>query len=224
MGHAKTKLLMDEVPLFVLPHLAETIGLKEAIILQQLHYWLLKSRHFFDGKPWIYNTIDQWHEQFPFLSVNTIRRTLKGMEKAEYIQTGNFNKKRYDKTRWYTINYDRLPKMGNGFAKTDYPKWADGCDQNGHMDVPNLGKPIPESTIDNTDSDSPKTESSPKDNLLENQSSPSPLIQFKQWWISAYKQQVGQDYLFSHGNSHRGMILSRRLAIHLLLCVANSTV
>ena len=35
-----SKLLIDEPPLQVLPSLALKIGLNEAIILQQVHYWL----------------------------------------------------------------------------------------------------------------------------------------------------------------------------------------
>lgn len=35
-----SKLLIDDYPIQVLPKLAKVIGLNEAIILQQLHYWL----------------------------------------------------------------------------------------------------------------------------------------------------------------------------------------
>ena len=35
-------LLISEPPLQVLPSLAVKIGLNEAIVLQQIHYWLLK--------------------------------------------------------------------------------------------------------------------------------------------------------------------------------------
>ena len=34
------RLLIDEPPLMVLPSLAAVIGLNEAIMLQQIHYWL----------------------------------------------------------------------------------------------------------------------------------------------------------------------------------------
>lgn len=34
------QLLINEPPLQVLPTLAKTIGLNEAIVLQQVHYWL----------------------------------------------------------------------------------------------------------------------------------------------------------------------------------------
>ncbi|HDE3362621.1 TPA: DnaD domain protein, partial [Staphylococcus aureus] len=39
------KLLIDDYPIQVLPKLAELIGLNEAIVLQQIHYWLNNSKH-----------------------------------------------------------------------------------------------------------------------------------------------------------------------------------
>ena len=49
-------LLISEPPLQVLPSLAVKIGLNEAIILQQVHYWLLKSNNIRDGYKWVYNS------------------------------------------------------------------------------------------------------------------------------------------------------------------------
>ena len=41
-GIDMSRLLLEDEPLVVLPKLATVIGLNEAIILQQLHYWLEK--------------------------------------------------------------------------------------------------------------------------------------------------------------------------------------
>ena len=43
-----SNLLIHEEPLLVLPGLASRIGLNEAIFLQQIHYWLNRSEHFYD--------------------------------------------------------------------------------------------------------------------------------------------------------------------------------
>ena len=43
-------------PLLIPPALAKEIGLHEAVILQQIHYWLEKSNHLINGCLWIYNT------------------------------------------------------------------------------------------------------------------------------------------------------------------------
>ena len=39
--------LLDEAPLLILPPLAMAVGSNEAIMLQQVHYWLaLRGKHF----------------------------------------------------------------------------------------------------------------------------------------------------------------------------------
>src|SRR5690242_20371763 len=136
-----SKLLINEYPLQVLPSLACAIGLNEALILQQVHYWLqLPSAHEHDGRRWIYNSYPSWQKQFPFWSVNTVRRALEGLEDKGYLISGNYNKRAMDKTKWYTIDYaalDNLPlsewldPFGNNArpsaqnGQTISPDWAD---------------------------------------------------------------------------------------------------
>ena len=77
--------LIDEYPLMVQPSLAQALGLNEALFLQQLHYWLQRSRHNFDGKPWVYNTFENWQQQnFPFWAINTLKRAVGNLEKKGY--------------------------------------------------------------------------------------------------------------------------------------------
>src|ERR1700756_3789139 len=80
-------LLINQPPLQVLPALAEIIGLNEAIILQQVHYWISfkHNKNVFEGKKWVYNTYDQWREQFPFWSKRTIHRTILNLEKMKVL-------------------------------------------------------------------------------------------------------------------------------------------
>lgn len=105
------KLLIKESPLQVLPTLAKKIGLNEAIILQQIHYWLQRSNNNLEGHTWIYKTLDAWTEEFPFWSKRTIERTLKKLESDGYIMVGNFNKMKADRTKWYSINYDLVEQL-----------------------------------------------------------------------------------------------------------------
>jgi len=54
------KLVADEHPLIVLPTLQQRL-LNEAIVLQQIHYWLGKEcGQIIDGVRWIYNRLDDW--------------------------------------------------------------------------------------------------------------------------------------------------------------------
>lgn len=124
-----SRLLIDEPPLQVLPSLAREIGLNEAIMLQQMHYWLLKSSNEFEGAKWFYKTLEDWQREFPFWSAMTIRRTLTNLEKQKVIRIGNFNKKKFDKTKWYTIEYQCVNRRCVQYEQTMCSNRTDGCVQ-----------------------------------------------------------------------------------------------
>lgn len=126
-----SRLLINEPPLQVLPSLAKEIGLNEAIMLQQMHYWLLKSANEFAGVKWFYKTLEEWQTEFPFWSAMTIRRTLGSLEKQKIIKIGNFNKKKFDKTKWFTIDYQRVNRRCVQNEQTMCSNRTDGCVQNG---------------------------------------------------------------------------------------------
>ncbi|WOX32171.1 hypothetical protein R5O32_12080 [Listeria monocytogenes] len=75
-GINNNNLLINDYPLQVLPTLAREIGLNEAIVLQQIHYWLNKKQNLHDGRYWTYRSIQKWQEEnFSFWSLNTVKRT-----------------------------------------------------------------------------------------------------------------------------------------------------
>ncbi|WP_050180073.1 hypothetical protein [Domibacillus robiginosus] len=127
-----TKLIEHERPLLILPELAADIGLKEAVVLQQIYYWTSKNKHVIDGKSWVYNTYEDWQKQFPFWSVATITRTLKSLEKQGLIQTGCFNTMAFDQTKWYAVCLDAISQ----FARAE--------PSDSRMDPVKLNSPIPE--------------------------------------------------------------------------------
>jgi len=141
-----TKLLLNESPLVIIPSLANAVGLNESIVLQQLHFWVEKSTNIYDGHKWVYNTYDDWQEQFPFWSIRTIKRIITGLENNGYLITSNYNKLKIDRTKWYRINYEKLESLV-----------ARPRGQVGTMDVPtchdggaNLAPPLPEITTEIT--------------------------------------------------------------------------
>jgi len=103
-----SKLLFDENPLVILPELARKIGLNQAIVLQQLHYWISKSNKKYEDKYWVYNTAEEWQEQFSFWSVDTIKRTFLKLKKDGYISVKQLSEDKRNKTNYYTINYELL--------------------------------------------------------------------------------------------------------------------
>jgi len=115
------RLLINEHPLLVLPSLAEVIGLNEAIVLQQVHFWISKGMHLKEGRYWVYNTYDSWCEQFPFWSKSTVVRTFNKLEKEGLIESKNYNKMKIDQTKWYTINYEKLDEISSDHPKKNRP-------------------------------------------------------------------------------------------------------
>ncbi|WP_061306776.1 hypothetical protein [Clostridium botulinum] len=107
------ELLFTDEPIVINRKLAKCLGLKEAVIFQQIHYWLKHNektkQNFREGKYWTYNTIKKWHEdEFDFLSIRTVERTLQKLEKDGLLISKTFNKMKGDKTKWYTIDYKKL--------------------------------------------------------------------------------------------------------------------
>ena len=103
-------------PLQVLPTLAKVLGLNEAIFLQQLHYMLRLYGKDVEGQTdkWMYRTLKEWGEQFPFWSIRTIQRIVKVLEKKKLVKTGCFNRIPTDQTLWYAIDYAELAKFDPG--------------------------------------------------------------------------------------------------------------
>lgn len=118
-----------------MPTLATLIGLNESIILQQIHYWLKhkekSAQDYIDGHYWVYNTYEQWQEQFPFWSIMTIRRTITKLENKGLLISGNYNMAGFDNTKWYSINYAALDNLVSPSV------------QIGTMDLFKMNRPIP---------------------------------------------------------------------------------
>lgn len=114
------KLLMDDQPLVVSPRLAQALGsLDQAVILQQLHYWLKKSKNFHDGRPWVYNSMEAWMKQFPWIkSRTTLTKHFNRLKKLGLVVTSNYNKAGFDKTTWYSIDYRKLQLFSDEFEKS----------------------------------------------------------------------------------------------------------
>ena len=184
-------LLISEPPLQVLPSLAVKIGLNEAIILQQIHYWLLKSNNVRDGYKWVYNSYSEWNKQFPFFSRNTMIRAFNSLEKQGLLITANYNKAGFDKTKWYRIDYEKLVgKRSTQNGYTSNPKWVDGDTQNGQTNTNRL----PETTSENNNKHSASHSNAQCVSQLEEE--------FEEVW-SKYPNKKGKKQAFNHYKAWR---------------------
>ena len=211
-------LLISEPPLQVLPSLAVKIGLNEAIILQQIHYWLLKSNNVRDGYKWVYNSYSEWNKQFPFFSRNTMIRAFNSLEKQGLLITANYNKASFDKTKWYRIDYEKLAgKRSTQNGYTSNPKWVDGDTQNGQTNTNRL----PETTSENNNKHSASHSNALSVSQLEEK--------FEEVW-SKYPNKKGKKQAFNHYKAwrkssakHTNEYLLERLKKYLTYCQQNNS-
>lgn len=114
---SSTTLLFDEPPIAFSPTLARLIGLHEAILLQQIHYWLHhKSRdpgryqdYFIDGRFWVKWNVQEMMEYVPLgKSADPYKRTVKLLKEQSILLVAQHWKSRYINTNFYSIDYQNL--------------------------------------------------------------------------------------------------------------------
>jgi uncharacterized phage protein (TIGR02220 family) len=148
-----SKLLIHDKPILILPKLAKEIGLNEAIVLQQIHYWLVSSQHEKMGRKWVYNTYKEWQLQMPFWSESTIKRTIKSLEEQGYVLSANFNRFKMDKTKWYSIDYEKLDQLEDDartFVNPSSDQNETSLDSECDIDESCMTQAIPESTTESS--------------------------------------------------------------------------
>ena len=88
---------------------AVAYGMPEAVLFYHIAFWTFENKkneiNSHDGRHWMYGSIRELHETtHPYLSENQIRDALKRLEAEGLILTGCYNKKKYDRTKWYTLS------------------------------------------------------------------------------------------------------------------------
>jgi len=94
------------------PDVAQKYGVQESIILEYIAHWVKiseKSGRQFDGCSWTFGSIRHISKAFPFWSEKQVRRILLSLEKQGAIRVGRYNKRKYDRTKWYTLTDEVLP-------------------------------------------------------------------------------------------------------------------
>lgn len=134
-------------------YIAIEAGIDEAIMLNNFYYWLTKNRangkNIRDGKVWTYNKLEAFEEMFPFWSIKQIRRILKSLIDNEYLETGNYNKMKNDRTLWYTLTKKGWKLLNPAISdicpngQNDLPKQTNDICPNGQMSYAQTGTPLP---------------------------------------------------------------------------------
>lgn len=101
-------------PILLYPDLAKVLdNLPAALVLSQIDYWLSHSRHAHEGQRWCYNSLDELQQDFPFLSLSTIRRAVTFLCERGLLLVRQ-PRGTSDRTRWFSINYTRLGALLDG--------------------------------------------------------------------------------------------------------------
>ena len=88
---------------------AEQIGVIPALLLEYFRYWVHNNsiyraeETYKDGKYWTYGSVAYIKQRFPYLTVKQVQTGISKLISEGLIETGNYNKKAYDRTKWYTL-------------------------------------------------------------------------------------------------------------------------
>lgn len=159
---------------------AKEVGLLAAHIFNQIYYWVkhnaVNNTNYNDGTYWTYNSYKAWTKEFPYATERQINYAIKKLIDSDYIVTGNYNKKHYDKTLWYTVTKYGYNKINGTTDEKPFTKLLKPHQQNCKSPTNKIVKPIPDSTF--TDStftdyniiDNTKVLSNDVDSSIENNS------------------------------------------------------
>jgi hypothetical protein len=91
---------------------AREYGIEKAVIMNNFRFWLTKNKanrkNIVDGRVWTYNSAQALCELFPYWSRQKIARMLRELEEAGVLVSGIYNKKGYDRTKWYSLNDEQF--------------------------------------------------------------------------------------------------------------------
>ena len=124
---------------------AVEVGVNEAIMLSNIYHWVMSNkasdRNCFDNKYWTYDTVKSFSFKYPFWTAKQVRTILSHLEKNGYIESGCYNKMKFDRTKWYTLTDKGFTLFNmNSF---DLPTMANEICPFGQMRIAPEGKPIP---------------------------------------------------------------------------------
>ena len=125
--------------------------ISEAAVLQQINYWLQKKQNYHECHYWVYNSLEEWTKQFTWIkTAKTMKRQFDWLEERGIVITGNYNKLKFDRTKWYTIDYDTLDRLVSPFARNDQMEIVDTTKREWSSQLNGNGRDDYDNTIDYT--------------------------------------------------------------------------
>ena len=95
---------------------AEIVGVHAAIIFANIAHWVhlnaANNRNMRDGRFWTYNSVAAFQKVWTYLTADQIRGALKKLEQNDFIESGDYNDRKYDRTKWYTLGDVGMTHLG----------------------------------------------------------------------------------------------------------------
>jgi len=125
------------------PHLAGLLkqalgrtgtGFDEAAFLQQIHYWTSNPQvtgWIVGGVKWIYNSLQSWLNQLPWMSEYGLRKAIANLKKLGLLQTAQHGLSQYNRVMFYRIDYERLNRFMDGVCEQNTSR----CVESDRVDV-----------------------------------------------------------------------------------------
>lgn len=163
IGHQKSLLVCNQ-------DIIQHFGLKASVFLQQVHYWISskspKIGVFHDGKRWIYNTVSEWIDQIKIFSERQFYRIIKKLKETGVLLIENLSAKKYNRTNYYTIDYERLKEVTGIHPGAAHKEFAQKTNEDLKNDsIQSEGLPV-KMAVSSCQKDSFITEITPESNNL----------------------------------------------------------
>lgn len=179
-------------------------GHTEAILINHFAFWIRfnqrKNANFKDGRTWMYQTLDEIAENFPYLTKEQVRTTIdhlcqgknrrsKGEKSFEpLLIKGNYNKAAMDRTCWYAFIDESILNSNNSYERVNAQmEWAN-AQTSGQMP-----RPIPKAIKTKATKSSSKEEAINRDEQLDSPESPLSNRKNKIAILTHYAKDFGFD-------------------------------
>ncbi len=97
------------------PFIAKKHGINEAIIVNSFIFWTRTNssndKNLHEDRYWCFGTPEYFSKFFPYFKPRLIKDIIKSCLDKDILIKGNFNKKGYDKTNWYSLSDSILTEL-----------------------------------------------------------------------------------------------------------------
>lgn len=160
--------------------IANDYGVDVAIFLKNMYfltqYVVSNDKNFYDQNFWIYNKLEAFKDYLPYYSLKQIRRIINKALQNDLIEVGNYNKHKYDKTKWYSLTPKALAYYPDLEQKVNNK--INSLSPNGQMDKTTETAQNPPNTapLPNRPNGQISNDAESKENTAQNPPNPTPDV------------------------------------------------